>query len=210
MAKSLMGTFESYPAIKDHSDYYSNQPLTLNMSFQRDIRIARLSNFVRPNIAVGCLLTLLISNIGFGMENTEWTYFNPLHSNLNLTIQDTDPPSVGYADVRLTAKKCSDDSKFICIETREFEFSIPRIPANVHDKWNNNGWTYEVLKKNHMLVFEEVLEVLVIRKKRGKDIWLFGYSGDRGLVVIENHSYGYGVMYILRGRCGYAASDKCF
>jgi len=138
----------------------------------------------------------------------QWLYINPLKPDEFLSIE-TDPDLIGMFDVRENAKYCEPSSEYICIESTEFQFHIPRNTLE-HDKsWNIKDVKYQVAFKKDIMLFG-IMDTIYYIDQFGLDHKItFLYSTSRGLVGVGGVSENGSAIFLLDVKCGYGAQSNC-
>ena len=155
---------------------------------------------------------LLLIVLLFGVINIataeQWLYVNPVRPNETISIE-TSPNSFGINDVQQSAKFCSKTSKFICVTTKGFQFSVPRNISDETVEWESDGVKYKSKKLNRFNILGMQETIFHIHRKEGEGVAVFLYSKKKGLIGLggfQSDSMGF---YILAQSCGFGADKDC-
>lgn len=150
------------------------------------------------------ILAFLFSSPGVCAE---YTYRNPAHPNKSLTI-DAGGSAFYLADAGVGAKFCDEGSKFYCVESRNFEFYVPKN-LGVQKSWRGAKERYQVLGREWISVFGVSEEVVVIASTLDKVSVRYAYSEKRGLMIVSVGNEDGGVVsYLLQQACGFGGRCK--
>ncbi len=138
----------------------------------------------------------------------QWLYINPLKPDEHLSIE-TNPDAIGMYGIQEQAKYCKQDNEFICINSVEFQFYVPRNSLWLGKTWSIGDVKYQVTSKKKVMLFG-IKDVIYYIDQYGRDhILKFLYSTSRGLVGIGGVSEKSSAIFLVDVKCGYGASSKC-
>ncbi|MBV6415429.1 MAG: hypothetical protein OMOMHJEC_03319 [Xanthomonadales bacterium] len=144
----------------------------------------------------------------FGMEAENWG--DPLFIMVGEKPKNMSP-FVGAGSEAEGAKFCSEDDANICVASRRLTFAVPKKRVSSGDEWEFNNFTFSVATELDIELLGRKAHVYrILARSRSSFRWVFIYSYELGLVLIEEHaeSNKASVVYLLANEVGFGGKMK--
>ena len=144
----------------------------------------------------------------YGMEAENWG--DPLFIMIGEAPRKM-PPFVGADSEVQRAAFCAADESHICVASEIVTFSVPKRLVSVGEEWVYNSIRFSVSRQVRFSVLAHEIQGFRILAWNGTEIrWVFIYSYEIGLVMIEDHSESRGapITYLLENKVGFGANKR--
>ena len=141
----------------------------------------------------------------YGMEAENWG--DPLFIMIGETPRRM-PPFVGAGSEFQRAAFCGANESRICVASEIVTFSVPKGLVSVGEDWVYNNFRFSVSGKIRTAVLgREVQGFRIIARNGLKVRWVFVYSYEVGLIIIEDRSESERapITYLLEDKVGFGA-----
>lgn len=165
-----------------------------------------MREFVNRTIVLLALFVpiFLYQNEAAAINETEEIYaYNGLYQNSGFTLDEKNS-EIAVGDTTASAKYCDKNSKYICVNSEVFNFSVPRNLGSVGTEWEQAGHKYFIViplhktkyfgKEINVMLFSTVHEG---NSERQATTDYFLYSPSLGLLAIESKTPGVNRLQIL-------------
>lgn len=148
--------------------------------------------------------SMLLVIHGHGAVAAEYFYSDAVHPSVG-QISFAAASAGGHSS--RAASLCGPAEENWCYRTSEFHFAIPRT-TTMPSQWRQDGYTYELRRRQRLTLFGVVHEVLEIEQfQDSRRIMSFVYSVRKGLLTFQ--AEGSVRTYLLENRCGLGAPRTC-
>jgi hypothetical protein len=177
------------------------------------------STFVNNIIKACCIVAMAVCGVvhaaqgdgvytysSYGMEAENWG--DPLFIMIGEAPRKM-PPFVGAGSEVQHAAFCGAHESSICVASEILTFSAPKHLVSVGEDWVYNSIRFSVSREIRLSVLGREIQGFRILGWSGTQIrWVFIYSYEVGLVLIEDHSESRGapITYFLENKVGFGAN----
>ncbi len=144
----------------------------------------------------------------YGMEAENWG--DPLFIMIGESPHRM-PPFVGAGSEFQRAAFCGANESRICVASEIVTFSVPKGQVSVGEDWVYNNFRFSVAGKIRTAVLGREVQGFRITAWNGFKVrWVFVYSYEVGLIIIEDHSESEKapITYLLKNRVGFGAQAR--